>query len=217
MIETVVIKGVTIRIDGLREHEGETMAHTFTETRRVHGVVEQRVFEESVNIRSSYFDIMVRTLELLPESHLSDVVAMNIIKIRPNLRVGGGSGQDGYIYISPFSLDNRYNRVHNQTLLHEIGHKVDHHYHAVDNMTALRQNFLRHVHHDGGTQSASEAYGDCYMDYFHRGVSAFSGGFSHQAHGVTFDHHGETITYNSQQINEERLAAFLSVAPMHAA
>lgn len=215
MIESVVVKGVTIRIEGLREHEGDTMARTFTEERRVHGEMVERVFHESVRIRSVYWDIMIRTLELLPESHLSDVVAQNIIKIRPNLRVGGGSGQEGYIYISPYSLDNSYNQLHNQTLLHEIGHKVDYHYHAIDNMTALRQAFMRHVHHEGGTQSASEAYGDCYMDYFHRGLVAFSGGFEHQPDGVTFNHHGETVTYSSQQINEERLAAFLSVAPMH--
>ncbi len=214
MIETIVVQGVNIRIEGLREHEGHTITRRFTEHRTVDGVRTPVVFNESVSIRSEYMDIIIRTLELVPVSHLTTVVAHNIIKIRQTLRVGGGSGQAGYIYLSPFSLDNPYNRVHNQTLLHEIGHKVNTHYHSVDNMSAVHIALMNHIRHEGGTQGAAEAYADCYMDYFHRGEAAFRGSFSLQASGVSFRAGRQRVSYTSTQINEERLAAFLSVAPM---
>lgn len=214
MIETVVVQGISIRVQGLREYEGRTIARTFTEERRIDGVRTQVVFNESVRIRSEYMDIIIRTLELLPVSHLTTVVANNIIKIKQTLRVGGGSSQTGYINLSPFSLDNSYNRVHNQTLLHEIGHKVNTHYHSVDSMSSMHRALMNNIRHDGGTQGAAEAYADCYMDYFHLGETGFRGAFSLQTSGVSFQQGRERITFSGTELNQERLTAFLSVPPM---
>ena len=158
-----------------------------------------------------YWDAMVRSLGLLPVAHLM-VVSQNVIKIHKQLRVGGGSGTPGQINISPFSLDRDYNSMYNRTLLHEIGHKIDHYYRSFDHMSVHDQELMKQIMHRGATAGSSEGYADCYMDYFFGGSTRFNLPF--RLGNLTLHVNGRTIIYTAPEVNKKRLEAFLSVPPM---
>ncbi|MEI7897404.1 MAG: hypothetical protein WCJ26_10250 [bacterium] len=211
MIDTIIVKGVPVRIEGFKEQINHRIQNTFWVDLTDDHIRNPVEINESVTVLPAYWATMVSTLWKIPALHLK-VVSQNVIKIRKQLRGGGGSGTEGQINISPFSLDEGYNNLVNQTLLHEIGHKINQSYQCVEHMSAHDRELMNRVPHRGKTSGSGEGYADCYMDYYTGGTMQFDRPF--HLGGLNFTCHGRPVIYSAQELNRKRLEAFLSVPPM---
>lgn len=129
----------------------------------------------------SQWKIIERTLALVPTQHLqllSNPGYVQVSKSGCSPRKGGGNGgKSRWIRLSSASLNERYNRAYNVTLLHELGHIVDFHYSA---MTTLQKQdpegyrLLVNTPHRGKTSFSGEHFADCYMIYLLQEVANYS-------------------------------------------
>lgn len=121
------------------------------------------------------------TFLLVPAAHLTIFRRITIYTPQGTPPYAGGGSGLGYPRLSIYCFDPGYrpqNRVQNLTLLHEIGHLVDHHYGCLDAMqrdapsdyAALRLEI--HIAPSRRTHGPSELYADAYQKVLNRrGVS----------------------------------------------
>lgn len=114
-------------------------------------------------------EVIKKTLALLPIPHLW-VINYGHIRLshtgHPPAN-GGGSDPAPWIRISAVSLAAA--RTFSPTLLHEMGHVVDYHYHAMQTLRSthpILYRVLRNTAHNGSTQFDGERFADCYMIFF---------------------------------------------------
>ena len=113
------------------------------------------------------------TLQLVPARHLPILRRIVVFTPQPSADpyAGGDSGQ-GYPRLSALCFDRRRrpnNYPFNLTLLHEIGHIVDHHFHCLETMrreapddyAALQVEI--HIAPERRTHGAGELFADAYQ------------------------------------------------------
>lgn len=121
---------------------------------------------------------IMATLELVPYEHRALINRIDVFtppRAQPGQEAysGGGSGQ-GYPRLSVLCFDRPRNRQHNKTLLHEIGHIIDQHYHCSDwliregsqYMQALQRNIT--ISSRRRTRGNAEYFADGYQQVMSR-------------------------------------------------
>ena len=141
------------------------------------------VFGKLVRFQHAIMDVAVGnlrdTLAIVPTQHLPlirqiDVVAPQTLGHGPEY-AGGGSGV-GYPRLSELCFDTRYREGNfpiNLTLLHEIGHILDHHYDCLNNSSAEHAATFRamRIPPSARTHGPGESYAIAYQEVITGGAS----------------------------------------------
>ena len=119
------------------------------------------------------------TIRIIPAPHLRHIRQIDVLPplnfgSTPNY-AGGGSGV-GHPRLSELCFDRRYrdnNFPYNMTLLHEVGHIIDHAYNALDSLTPEHRNTINQVPIPRGavTHGRGEHYAIAYQTLLTGGAS----------------------------------------------
>lgn len=118
--------------------------------------------------------ILRRTLELVPLQHLRLLTAPGHVQVSmPACRPahGGSNGAfvgERWVRLSSASVGAPHNATLNTTLLHELGHLVDHEYRGMESLRSRDREayrLLAETAHEGDTPGPGEGFADCYMIY----------------------------------------------------
>ena len=145
---------------------------------------ETRIFGVLVRFRNSLSDIAANnlrsTIRIIPARHLRHIRQIDVLPplnfgSNPNYS-GGGSGV-GHPRLSELCFDvsrKPHNFPLSMTLLHEVGHIIDHAYNALDSLTPEHRNTINRVPILAGavTHGSGEHYAIAYQMLMTGGASA---------------------------------------------